>query len=190
MNTDDSGRTSNDRGHPAPVDIILAGRHAAGCDMNRGPLSEDQLRIGEEDYEEFLCVGISDETYGINILQIKEIIKPRQVTEIPRTPSSVSGVISLRGMIIPVLNTPEQLGLKPPPATSEARVVVVKTSTGCTGLLVNKVFKVVRVSRSCVESAPAVVRGIDRTFVSGIGRADNCMLILLNVERVAEIPPW
>ena len=171
---------------PAPVDIILEKRNAAGC--NTLPEAHDAA-IGDE-YEEFLCVSISDETYGINIMQIKEIIKSRRVTEIPRTPSFVAGVISLRGVMVPVLYMLAQPGFERKPATPGERVVVVKTTAGLTGLLVDRVPGVIRVARSAIEAAPPVVQGINRELVSGIGRVGNRMVILLNVERVAHISPW
>ena len=172
--------------NPAPVDIILEKRSAAGCDTL--PEAHDAF-MGAE-YEEYLCVNISDETYGIDIMQIKEIIKSRRVTEIPHSPSFVAGVISLRGAMVPVLYTLAQPNLERSPATPGERVVVVKTGAGLTGLIVDSVSGVVRIARSAIEAAPAVTLGISREFISGIGQVDNRMLVLLNVERVAHIPPW
>src|SRR6185369_5051085 len=139
------------------------------------------------DYEEFLCIRVSNEIYGINIMQIKEIVKPREVTEVPRTPSFVSGVVSLRGVIIPILDMNDRLGLVREPATGRERIVVVKHGDDFSGLLVNEVIQVVRIAKDRFESAPAVLEGINRDFVSGIGRADNRMIILLNLETIADI---
>ena len=171
-----------------PLEIILAGREAAGC--GKGPQPGTGQEIQEADvagYEKFLSVRVADETYGINIMQIKEIIKPRQVTEVPYSPSYVCGVISLRGVIIPVLDMTRRLGLKRETRGARERVVVVKYSAGLCGLLVDQVIQFDRIARDDFELAPAVTDGIDRIFVSSIGRIGPRMIIILNLDRIVEI---
>lgn len=170
-----------------PIEAILAGRKAAGCDEDLHLATAEQSQAGAEDYEEFLCIRVSDEIYGINIMQIKEIIKPREVTEVPRAPSFISGVISLRGVIIPILDMLDRLGLRRESVTGRERVVVVKHGEAFTGLLVDEVIQVVRITKTSFEPAPAVLEGIDREFVTGIGRADSRMIILLNLDTIADI---
>ena len=172
----------------SPLEIILTGRAAAGCSDGPHPSPEQQVREDDEiGYEEFLSVRVTNETYGINIMQIKEIIKPRQVTEVPHAPSYVCGVISLRGVIIPVLDMPERLGLKRGAPSGKERVVVVKSCAGLSGLLVDQVIQFDRIAIDALEPAPAVLEGIDRNFISGIGRSGRRMIILLNLDRIAEI---
>lgn len=170
-----------------PLQILLAGREASGCNEDAQTTTVDQAPAVQNDYGEYLCFRVSDETYGINIMQIKEIIKPRAVTEVPRAPSFVAGVISLRGVIIPVIDMIGRLGLRHEHSTGKERVVVVKTGEEYAGLLVDEVVQVVRIPFRSIESTPAVLEGIDRDFVSGIGRADTRMVILLNVESIADI---
>jgi purine-binding chemotaxis protein CheW len=170
-----------------PLDIILAGREAAGCDDDLPLASEGQAAKEIEEYEEILCFRISDEIYGINILELKEIIKPRETTEVPRTPPFIMGVVSLRGVIIPVFNMRERLGLSQGVQNGRERIVIVKRQEGFTGLLVDEVIQVVRIGKECREPAPAVLEGIDRDFVSGIGRTGAMMIILLNVASITDI---
>jgi purine-binding chemotaxis protein CheW len=140
------------------------------------------------DKEEVLCFSISGETFGINIMQIKEILKPRPVTEVPRAPSFVSGVISLRGVILPVLDLHDRLGLEHPATSGRERLVVVKTGQDgdLAGLLVDQVLQVVRIP-GAIEPAPPNLAGIDRDFVVGIGRADNRIVFLLNPGRLVDL---
>ncbi len=175
------------RGGPIdPIEAILAGREAAGCG-DEPDASPEQAAAEVEDFEEFLCFRVSDEIYGINIMQIKEIIKPREVTEVPRAPSFVSGVISLRGVIIPILDMPDRLGLRRGATTGRERVVVVRHGEAFTGLLVDEVIQVVRIVKNSVEPAPAVLEEINREFVAGIGRSEDRMIILLNLDTIADI---
>jgi len=170
-----------------PLDVILAGREAAGCDENLPLVSGEQSVPIVNDYQEYLCFRVADEIYGINIMDIKEIIKPREVTEVPRAPSFVSGIISLRGIIIPIIDMLDRLGLQRESVTGRERVIVVRHGEAFSGLLVDEIIQVVTIANDCLEAAPAVLEGIDRDFVNGIGRADGRMIILLNLENVADI---
>lgn len=170
-----------------PLAVILAGRAAAGCDEDLPLASTEMEEISSKKYLEFLCFRVSDEFYGINIMDIKEIIKPRETTEVPRSPSFVSGVISLRGTIIPIIDMLERLGLARETLTGKERVIVVKLKEALSGLLVDEIVQVVRIAAETLEPAPAVLDGIDRDFVTGIGRADGKMVIILNLETVADI---
>lgn len=170
-----------------PLEAILAGRTAAGCD-DESILAEDAgSEIVAGSRLEFLCFRVSDEIYGINIMDIKEIIKPREVTEVPHAPVFVSGVLSLRGTIIPVIDMRVRLGLAREESTAKERIVVIKNHNSFSGLLVDEVIQVVRVQPDAVEAAPAVLDGIDRDFISGLGRSDGRLIIILNLENIADI---
>lgn len=172
----------------SPLEAIMAGRSAAGCD-DESILADDVITDETviESYLEFLCFRVSDEIYGINIMDIKEIIKPREVTEIPRAPAFVSGVLSLRGTIIPVIDMRIRMGLVVENVTGKERIVVIKSNNSFSGLLVDEVIQVVQVQPSAVEAAPTVLDGIDRDFVSGLGRSDGRLIIILNLENIADI---
>lgn len=169
-----------------PVKAIMDGRAAAGC--GDGPDSGEAAQAADAaSVEKFLCVRVSDEVYGINIMRIKEIITRREVTEVPRAPSFVSGVISLRGVILPIIDMRKRLGLEDEGGTAKARIVVVTSGKELAGLMVDEVIQVVAIADAGLEPVPAVLDGIDRDFVSGIGRADNRMIILLNLGNIVDV---
>jgi purine-binding chemotaxis protein CheW len=120
-------------------------------------------------------------------MEIKEIIKPREWTEVPRAPHFISGVISLRGVIIPVFDMRRRLELPPVPASGRERIVVVKDGESFCGILVDEVVQVVRIPVTSIEPAPTVLEGIDRDFVIGIGRHEGTMLILLSLENILNL---
>jgi purine-binding chemotaxis protein CheW len=169
-----------------PIEIIMAGRSASGCD-EEVTLADEEIAVDTVADLEFLCFRVSDELYGINIMDIKEIIKPREVTEVPRAPAFVTGVLSLRGTIIPILDMRMRLGLNREQVSGKERIVVIKNYESFSGLLVDEVIQVVRMKKESVEPAPAVFEGIDRDFIFGIGRTDGRLLIILNLESVADI---
>jgi len=173
--------------HPGhdPLSILLAGRQAAAEGTVRQV--EEELGQSSDEVEEYLCFKVADEEYALSIMSIKEIIKPREVTEVPRMPRFVSGVISLRGVIIPIMDMRLRLSLPVKEVTGRERILVLKTSNGLCGVLVDAVIQVVRIGSSAIEGPPAILDGVDREFVMGLGRYDNRMLILLNLESILDL---
>ena len=172
-----------------PLAVIMAGRQAdqlaiAPSDSSDQPLA---LAAGDEQYQEFLCFLLGSEEYGVNIMEIKELIKPRELTEVPRAPDFVDGIISLRGMIVPVIDLRKRLGLYSRRPTNQERVVIVRHRSSFCGLRVDTVTGVVRIFDHRREATPAALEGIDRDFVAGIGRCDGRMVILLHVQNVADV---
>jgi len=170
-----------------PIEAILAGRTAAGCDVESIINDDVTYDVVEETGIKFLCFRVSDEIYGINIMDIKEIIKPREVTEVPRAPAFVSGILSLRGTIISIIDMRIRLGLAKERQTGKERIIVIKNGNSFCGLFVDEVIQVVQIQRDSIEEAPAVLNGIDRDFVSGIGRSDGRLIIILNLESISDI---
>lgn len=171
----------------SPIEVILAGRSAAGCEDESSLVDETAHHVVTESCLEFLCFRVADEIYGINIMDIKEIIKPREVTEVPRSPAFVLGVLSLRGIIIPIIDMRRRLGLSSEEPSGKERVVVIKSNNSFSGLLVDEVIQVVQVQLGALEAAPTVLDGIDRDFISGIGRSGGRLIIILNLETIADI---
>jgi purine-binding chemotaxis protein CheW len=165
-----------------PAAVILHGRESA-------QLAEEGSQQEEAGTEalELLCFRVAHEEYALSIMDIKEIIKPREVTEVPRVPSFVRGILSLRGIIIPIFDMRVRLGLTGSPKSERERIVVVKRQNGFCGILVDEVVQVVRIPQDGVEPPPVVLEGIDRDFVQGIGRVGGRMLILLDMEKVLDV---
>lgn len=171
----------------SPLELILAGRHSVGCDDETILADDDTGDIVAKTCLEFLCFRVSDEIYGINIMDIKEIIKPREVTEVPRAPAFVSGILSLRGTIIPIIDMRVRLDLAREEPTGKERIVVIKSNNSLSGLLVDEVTQVVQVQLDAVEAAPTVLDGIDRDFISGLCRSGGQLIIILNLVNIADI---
>jgi purine-binding chemotaxis protein CheW len=170
-----------------PLAVLLAGRKAALVDELAFTAAADTEAANREELQEFLCFRVSAEIYAINIMAIKEIIKPREITEVPRAPAFVSGVLSLRGIIIPVFNMRLRLGLSIVDKSAKERIIVLKKLDDFFGILVDEVIQVVKIFSSAIEKPPTILDGIDRDFVNGIGRYDGQMLILLNQDKILDL---
>jgi purine-binding chemotaxis protein CheW len=185
--SESENRASSPAGRPTPLEIILGGRRAAGCAEEPGQTGEKTRSVATEQLE-FLSVRISGENYGIDIMAIREVIKPRRVTEIPWTTSPVRGVISLRGAMVPVLAMAERLGVEPLPSGGRERVVVVRSSFGPVGLQVDQVGQVGRVPQSGIHPVSPVPEGdAGQGFAVGMAYPDGRGITLLDVERLADL---
>lgn len=170
-----------------PLTVILEGRKAALVDEVLPAETDFETPVESADSLEILCFRVADEIYGINIMELKEIIKPRETTEVPHAPPFIAGVISLRGIIIPVFVLRERLGLVREGDGGKERIIVLKKGDGLCGILVDEVTQVVRIAADTVEHPPAILDGIDREFVSGIGRHEGKIVILLAMEKVLDV---
>jgi purine-binding chemotaxis protein CheW len=136
---------------------------------------------------EVLAFLIGGEEYAVDIRRIREIIKPREATEVPRAPAFVLGIISVRGTIIPLIDLRRRLRLDPAlwPPGREARILIVTRAGESFGLFVDEVRQVVRMRDSDVEPPPAMLGGPDAEFIAGIGRPyRDRLLILLELDAV------
>jgi purine-binding chemotaxis protein CheW len=133
----------------------------------------------------FVAAG---ETYGIELLHIREIIKLGEVTEVPRAPDFLIGVMSVRGVIIPVIDLRRRLKLDDLPVTRAARILVVEHEGEPFGLLVDAVRGVVKFTEADIEPPPSTLAADDAKFLAGIGRHGDGkrerMVILLQLATV------
>ena len=135
-----------------------------------------------------LTFVVAGETYGLPILAIREIIKWTEITEVPRMPGFLLGVISVRGAVIPVIDLRARLRFDASPLTRAARILVVNQGGEPFGLLVDAVTGVQRFAEADIEPPPATLAVAEASFLGGIARHTvgkrQRMVILLNLEQV------
>jgi len=145
---------------------------------------EKQSAETVEDLRQWLTFSLGDEDYALDIQQISEIIKPREVTEIPRAPDFVLGVVSLRGIIVPIFDLGRRLRLAPAELSPVSRIIVCHGDGRSAGLLVDRINQVIRLPEHSLEPPPSVLAGLDRDLLSGVGRYQERMYILLHLPCV------
>ncbi len=139
------------------------------------------LAIGDQ---HLVVARLAGESYGISIDAVRTIIRVPEITEIPRAPSFVEGIINLRGAIVPVIDLRKRLGLPVQPLDRSARIVVVETPDGQIGLLVDAVTRTLVLSGEQIEPTSPIVVSVDTAYVRGVGKLEDELVILLDVERV------
>lgn len=134
--------------------------------------------------EQLVAFYLADEVYGMEICHINEIIRLHEITQIPRTPPDVEGIINLRGKIVPILDLRKRLELPAKERTSGTRIIVVEYGECTVGLIVDGVSGVLRIPQDQIEPPSELVSGLDSDYVRGIGKQDDMLIILLNLPQV------
>lgn len=140
--------------------------------------------IREADVRQLLAFNVGGEDYAVDLHEVKEILKHRPVTSVPRTKDFVVGVISVRGVVMPVLDLARRLGLGPGEVTPHTRILVVGDLEQRYGLVVDGVMGVERGADLRVEPPPGVISGHAAEFFEGIGRMGSKMFILLCLDAI------
>ena len=135
----------------------------------------------------WLAFSLGSEDYALDISMIREILKPREITEIPRVPEFLLGIISLRGNIIPIFDLKRRLGLGVTTIDQDSRIIVCQEGDRLAGLLIDRITQVTTIQDEGIEPPPAIFSGRDRALLDGVGRVQGNVLILLNIANVLTI---
>jgi purine-binding chemotaxis protein CheW len=127
---------------------------------------------------------LGDESFGLDIGSVFEIIRFQECTAVPASPSFVDGVINLRGRIIPVVDMASRFGLRRSETTKSTRIIVAGTTGMRVGLVVDAVTEVLMVSDDAVEETPNVAAGYDSAYIRGIAKLSEELVILLDLHAL------
>lgn len=130
------------------------------------------------------CFRIGGEMYALDILRIKEIIRPQKLTPVPKAPPFIEGVINLRGAVIPVVDLRKRFDHSSSGVGRQTRVIICAISGKMIGLIVDEVTEVRRYARQEIQSAPQFLRGKGAEFFLGVCRRDDDLVMLLDLERI------
>lgn len=127
---------------------------------------------------------LEKEYYGIQIADVESIIKMLPITRMPHAPQFVEGVINLRGAVLPVVDLRKRFGLSVQEADRQTRIIVTTLSGLKVGIVVDSVAEVMTVSDSDIEPAPSMVTTMDSTFITGIAKINDRLIIMLDLTKV------
>lgn len=136
-----------------------------------------------EEVFQVVSFEVGAEEYAVDILEVQEIIRMVEITEVPKAPHFVEGVINLRGKVIPIVDLRLRFGLPIVERTKDTRIVVVDVARIILGFIVDSVSEVLRIPSSLIESPPNGKQG-GSEFYKGVGRVEGRLLILLDLNRL------
>jgi purine-binding chemotaxis protein CheW len=155
-------------------------------------LAEDTRRSGNDALAgKYLTFELGTEIYGIEILKVQEIIGIMSITNVPKTPDYVRGVINLRGKVIPVVELRRKFRMPVVEDTERTCIIVVqvKGTDGpiTMGILVDEVSEVVDIPAAQIEPAPTFGSSVNTTFILAMGKIGDRVVIMLDADRVLTI---
>jgi purine-binding chemotaxis protein CheW len=132
--------------------------------------------------EKFAVFKIGNEDFGVNINRVVEILKSQKIYFLPELPDFISGVINVRGDVIPLLDLRKRFGIHP--ETEKCRIIVVRCEDEKIGLLVDEVAKIIPFNPEEISAPPAMFKGLKTEYLTGLGKKEDRIIILLNIERL------
>ena len=134
--------------------------------------------------QEYVTFTLNDEMYAFDALQVQEIIELATVTKVPHLPDYLKGVINLRGTIIPVVDLKQKFGMVCGEYKKHTCIIVTEYSRGVMGLIVDSVSDILNILPQSISDAPDFGTSINTEFISGMARAAETLVLILNVDRV------
>ena len=139
---------------------------------------------------QWVTFKLARETYAINVMQIREVLRYSNIAPVPGAPHYVLGIINLRGSVVTVIDTRARFGLPEGDITDNTRIVILETSTHTIGILVDSVAEVVYLNQSEIETTPHVGADENSKYIQGVCNKNNNLLILIDLDRLLTEDEW
>jgi purine-binding chemotaxis protein CheW len=146
--------------------------------------AQREIKAETEEVLQLVSFNIGQEEFGLDIQSIQEINRVAEVTRVPNSPEFVSGVINLRGKVIPIIDLRMRFGFSSKENDKNTRIIVVELASMVVGFIVDAVREVIRIPKKIIEPPPSIVAGIGSEFITAVAKLEDRLLILLDLERI------
>lgn len=152
-------------------DLTTPNSKPTSLSLGTDPLRLVRFRVGQE-------------RFAVDILRVQEINRMMALTQMPQSPPSVCGVINLRGRIVPVLDLRTRMGMEATEPGESSRIIVVDVRGSTLGFIVDEVHEVLQIDPAVVDPTPSLATGPDSSFILGVAKLPDSLLILLDLDRI------
>jgi purine-binding chemotaxis protein CheW len=139
---------------------------------------------------QWVTFQLEEETYGINVMQVQEVLRYSEIAPVPGAPDYVLGIINLRGNVVTVIDTRLRFGLPENEITDNTRIVIIESDKQVIGILVDSAAEVVYLKKSEIDSAPNVGTEESARFIQGVSNRDGELLILVDLDKMLTDEEW
>ena len=148
-------------------------------------MAENSLKLTLNQY---LTFKLGEEMFALDVAQVREILDLTRITKVPRSPAFMSGVINVRGTVVPVVDLRLKFDMTPVERTVDTRIVVVEVADQdevmVIGALADSVHSVIDIAPDQIEPTPKVGSRFDADFIKGIGKQQDTFIIMLDIDRI------
>jgi len=148
------------------------------------------LKGSEDPILQWVTFKLDNETYGINVMRVQEVLRYTEIAPVPGAPSYVLGIINLRGNVVTVIDTRQRFGLNSTEVNDNTRIVIIEADKQVVVILVDSVAEVVYLRQSEIETAPNVGNEESAKFIQGVCNKNNELLILVELEKMMSEEEW
>ncbi len=152
--------------------------------------SKHKNKDGDDQVLQWVTFRLDGETYGINVMQVQEVLRYSEIAPVPGAPSYVLGIINLRGNVVTVIDTRHRFGLTNGEVTDNTRIVIIETDNHVIGIMVDSVAEVVYLNQSEIETAPNVGNEESAKFIQGVCHKNDELLILIDLNKLLTNEEW
>ncbi|CAH8185286.1 MULTISPECIES: chemotaxis protein CheW [Vibrio] len=139
---------------------------------------------------QWVTFQLEEETYGINVMQVREVLRYTEIAPVPGAPDYVLGIINLRGNVVTVIDTRSRFGLMQGEITDNTRIIVIESERQVIGILVDSVAEVVYLRSSEIDTTPSVGTDESAKFIQGVSNRDGKLLILVDLNKLLTEDEW
>jgi purine-binding chemotaxis protein CheW len=139
---------------------------------------------------QWVTYKLGEETFGINVMQVQEVLRHTVIAPVPGAPEYVLGIINLRGNVVTVIDTRSRFGLPSFDVSDNTRIVIIESDDQVVGILVDSVAEVMYLRSSEIDSAPNVGTEESAKFIQGVSNRDGKLLILVDVNKLLNDEEW
>ncbi|MEN8168032.1 MAG: chemotaxis protein CheW [Pseudomonadota bacterium] len=139
---------------------------------------------------QFVTFILKNEVYGINVMQVQEVLRVTEIAPVPGAPSFVLGIINLRGNVVTVIDTRSRFGLPPTEVDDSSRIIVIESEKQVVGILVDAVAEVVELQMGDIDAAPNVGNEESSRYIQGVTTRENSLLILVDLNKLLTDEEW
>ena len=139
---------------------------------------------------QWVTFQLEEETYGINVMQVREVLRYTEIAPVPGAPDYVLGIINLRGNVVTVIDTRSRFGLMEGEITDNTRIIVIESERQVIGILVDSVAEVVYLRSSEIDTTPSVGTDESSKFIQGVSNRDGKLLILVDLNKLLSDEEW
>ena len=132
----------------------------------------------------YVCFYIDKGRYGIILNKVMQIIRYEGITEVPKAPPFVEGVINQRGEVIPVINVREKFGLPREVFSKKNRIIVISHKKKSYGLLVDSARNIYEITEEILTEKTDTILGVSHDFISGIANLKDGLLVLIDINKI------
>ncbi len=137
--------------------------------------------------QQLVIFRIDKEDFGVEITQVREIIRPQEIFKIPNAPEFIEGLINLRGKVHTVYNLKKRFSMSDHTFDDNTKIIIVSVQGLMVGFIVDEVNEIVRVDTEDIESTPPSIVSIDKKYITGIAKLDKKLVLLLDLTKVLSI---